>query len=98
MEVVNKILIMRPRHPVAELIKYENDSYNEFLSGDTDDLFYYLQETHRMPISLYDLFELYEKTKGSYYAWVLFIIKERSNEQSRHRNQGRTNKGQGRTR
>ena len=36
MEIVNKILIMRPVHPIAEIIKEEIYHYDEYIDGDND--------------------------------------------------------------
>ena len=38
-EVINKILIMRPTHPLAEIMKEEVYYYNEYIDGDYDILF-----------------------------------------------------------
>ena len=38
-EIINKILIMRPPHPSAEIIKEEVYYYSEYINGDYDILF-----------------------------------------------------------
>ena len=38
-EVINKILIMRPTHPLAEIMKEQVYYYNEYIKGDYDILF-----------------------------------------------------------
>ena len=36
MEIVNKILIMRPTHPVAVIMKEKIENYIEYINGDYD--------------------------------------------------------------
>ena len=39
LEIINKILIMRPTHPLAEIIKEQVYYYSEYINGDYDILF-----------------------------------------------------------
>ena len=39
LEIINKILIMRPTHLLAEIMKEEVNYYNEYIDGDYDILF-----------------------------------------------------------